>query len=268
MPDEDLEQSTRASQQVLHLHHATYGEQRDQTPLLLIHGGAGVIEEFDAIAPALAEERLVVAVELQGHGRTPHADRPYTAEANAADVFAVLDRLALDPVDVLSFSNGCLTALRMAAQAPERIGRMIIASGFARRDGMVEGFWEQFDSPDPAAMPPDLVETYRRIAPDPSAVERMFWLDVEMMRAATDTSDADLAALTAPMLFLSGDHDIVRPEHTLELARLVADGRAAVVPGAHGDYLGMEGMGDAGVREGDLVEATIALIRGFLSAPG
>jgi pimeloyl-ACP methyl ester carboxylesterase len=252
---------------VLDLWSTTFGASVDgQDPLLLIHGGAGLVDEFEAVVPDLARDRLVVGVELQGHGHTPHLDRAYTPEHNATDVLAVLDRLSIPRADVLSFSNGCLTGMRLAATAPARVGRMIVASGFARRDGMVDGFWEQFADPDPAAMPAELVDAYRRVAPDPDAVERMFRLDIELMRGASDWSERDLAELTAPTLFLSGDRDIVRPEHTLEIARLVANGRAAVVPAAHGDYLGIGGpVGGGGAATSALVTASTALIRDFLS---
>ena len=46
-------------------------------PLVLLHGGLLTIEvAFGDVLPALAERHEVVAIELQGHGRTADSDRP------------------------------------------------------------------------------------------------------------------------------------------------------------------------------------------------
>lgn len=45
-------------------------------PLILLHGGLGSTEMFGAILPSLANSRRVIAVDLQGHGRTADIDRP------------------------------------------------------------------------------------------------------------------------------------------------------------------------------------------------
>ena len=40
-------------------------------PLILLHGGLGSGETFGPVLPALAQRHQVLAVDLQGHGRTP-----------------------------------------------------------------------------------------------------------------------------------------------------------------------------------------------------
>ncbi len=57
----------------LSLYFETHGE---GLPLVLLHGGFGTIEMFDAIVPMLARSRKVIAPDLQGHGRTADVDRP------------------------------------------------------------------------------------------------------------------------------------------------------------------------------------------------
>ena len=39
-------------------------------PLLLLHGGLGSTDMFKPIMPAFTEHRQVIAIDLQGHGRT------------------------------------------------------------------------------------------------------------------------------------------------------------------------------------------------------
>src|SRR5688572_28324704 len=49
-------------------------------PLVLLHGGLGAIEMFGPNLPVLAKTHRVIAVDLQGHGRTADIDRPLSAE--------------------------------------------------------------------------------------------------------------------------------------------------------------------------------------------
>ncbi len=58
--------------------------------------------------------------------------------------------------------------------------------------------------------------------------------------------------------------DIVKPEHALELARLIPGARLLVLPGGHGDYLGEAVMTRGETRYPEL---TARVIEEFLGAP-
>jgi pimeloyl-ACP methyl ester carboxylesterase len=58
-------------------------------PLILLHGGLGGIGMFAPILPALAENRQVVGVELQGHQHTADINRPMSFEQMADDIAAL-----------------------------------------------------------------------------------------------------------------------------------------------------------------------------------
>ena len=137
----------------------------------------------------------------------------------------------------------------------------MVASGFVRRDGMIPGFWDNFDAPAIDSMPAALADAYRAINPDPDDLRRMFDLDVAVMREFRDWTDAELSALEAPVLFVSGDHDVALPEHTLWMASAVARGRALILPAAHGDFLGSV---ETGEPDAVLIHACVDLIRRFL----
>ena len=73
-----------------------------------------------AAPPVLAQGRQLIAVDLQGHGRSSLGSRPIRCEAIADDVAALLKRLGRAKVDVLGYSFGGCVALRLAMQHPER----------------------------------------------------------------------------------------------------------------------------------------------------
>src|SRR5690348_12150203 len=75
-------------------------------PLVMLHGGVVGIEMFGSNLDALAAGRQVIAVELQGHGRTADVDRPLSYEGMADDVAALIRHLGIEQADVLGLSLG------------------------------------------------------------------------------------------------------------------------------------------------------------------
>ncbi|MFC9296644.1 alpha/beta fold hydrolase [Streptomyces sp. NPDC057011] len=94
-------------------------------PLLALHGGLSEGGAFIGLAQALGGEWRVIAPDQRGHGdsdRAPH----YRTEGFVADALALLDHLGLhDPVTVLGYSLGGITATHLAAGHPDRVGALI-----------------------------------------------------------------------------------------------------------------------------------------------
>lgn len=112
-----------------------YEEHGEGRPLVLLHGGYGAVEMFAPILPALAQRRRVIAVDLQGHGRTADVDRPLRYESMADDVAALLRHLDLPGAEVLGYSLGGGVALRTAIQHPELVHRLVLVSTPCKRQG-------------------------------------------------------------------------------------------------------------------------------------
>ena len=107
---------TYASVNGLNLYYETRGNGR---PLVLLHGGLMTIDlNFGPLLEPLAENRQVIAVELQGHGHTADTDRPMTIESLADDIVALLDHLGIADADLFGFSLGGLVACAVALNAP------------------------------------------------------------------------------------------------------------------------------------------------------
>src|SRR5438876_427916 len=127
-------------------------------PLLVLHGGLGSIEMFGPILPKLAQGRQVIAVDLQGHGRTALGDRPITLPAMADDIAAVVKQLGQDTVDVFGYSLGGGVALRLAIQHPEVVRRLVLVSTPYAQDGFYPDMLPQ-QAQVGAAMAPMMKET-------------------------------------------------------------------------------------------------------------
>ncbi|HJS53893.1 MAG TPA: alpha/beta hydrolase, partial [Chitinophagaceae bacterium] len=106
------------------------------TPLVLLHGAFNTINmAFGQLIPELSKKRQVIAVELQGHGRTTDIDRPFSFETMADDVGALLKYLKIDSADIFGYSMGGGVAWQLAIRHPEAVRKLIITSSVYKYEG-------------------------------------------------------------------------------------------------------------------------------------
>jgi pimeloyl-ACP methyl ester carboxylesterase len=248
----------------IRMYYETYGPERG-VPLVLLHGGGSTIDvTWGRILPFLARDRRVIAVEEQAHGRTSDRDAPVRFETSADDVAALLKQLNIEQADVFGFSNGASVGLQVAIRHPQVVRKLVFASSLTRKDGAQPQLWELIKTADIANMPQPLKDAFLKVNPDPVKLKTMHDKDAERMRHFTDVPDADLRALRAPTLVIIGDRDIVKPEHALELTRLIPNARLMVLVGGHGDYLGEAIMTQRATRAPEL---TAGFVEDFLDGP-
>jgi pimeloyl-ACP methyl ester carboxylesterase len=94
-------------------------------PMLLLHGGAQTAHSFDEVAPGLARDHDVIALDQRGHGDSDWAAR-YDREAFAGDIAAVLDAYGWDRATLVAMSLGGLNAIAFAAARPERVAALVV----------------------------------------------------------------------------------------------------------------------------------------------
>ena len=83
------------------------------------------------------------------------------------------------------------------------------------------------------------------------------------MQSFKDINVENIKAINAPALIITGDADVVRPEHAVEMYRLLPHARLAILPGAHGEYIGEI----TTPQDSTLIKATVSMIEKFLSEP-
>src|SRR5262249_913955 len=241
----------------------------DGSPLALLHGAMGTIDScFADLLPALAVTRQVIAIELQGHGHTADVDRPLSYQQMAADAAALLEALGIELADLVGYSMGGAVALQMAMQHPRRARRVVFAGGTSyRRDGL---YPEMLEEPESAA--DDLTDSawhraYVRVAPDPGRWPVLVAKNSELDRTFAGWPDEDIRAMTTPMLLIIGDSDIVRPEHTMKMFRLLGGGVVGDLAGLPASRLAVL-PGSSHVRSLDRVDWLQSMILEFLGSPG
>jgi len=238
-------------------------------PLVLLHGAFSAIgTSFGELLPSLAERRQVIAFEMQAHGRTADIDRPLSYEQMADDTAAALELLGIEKADFFGYSMGAFIALQIAIRHPEVVRKLVFASATYNLGGVHPGLMEGL-----ADMKPEMMygspwhEEYARIAPNPDDFATLFAKKTQMDRNLKDVAAEVIESLEAPTLLIIGDSDLVRPEHAVEMFRLLGGGvfgdtpaglpnsQLAVLPGTSHVSL---------VSRADLL---LAIIPPFLDAP-
>lgn len=208
-------------------------------PLVLIHGGGSTIESnFGSILPQLASKTRLIALELQAHGRTSDRNTGVSFEQDADDVASLLAYLKIEKANFLGFSNGGNTAMQIAIRHPQLVDKLVIASSFYKREGLIPVLFENLEKSTLSDMPAPLQSAFLKVTPDKSKLQAMFDKDRNRMLQFKDWSDDALHSITFPTLLIQGDHDIITMEHMLKMSQLIPHAQVMILPGTHGSYIG------------------------------
>jgi pimeloyl-ACP methyl ester carboxylesterase len=169
----------------------------------------------------LSKTRKVIAVELQGHGRTADIDRDISSANLADDVAALLDYLKIPRADVIGYSMGGGVALQCAIRHPDKVRKVVVISSMFRRDGGVKEAIDAIPKLTAEDFKGSPIETeYKKLSPTPDDFPNFVKRILATASKGQDVGADKLKATTAPMFFIHGDADGVRLEHIAEMFRL------------------------------------------------
>ena len=216
-------------------------------PLLLSNSLGTTSQMWDPQVPALSERYRVVRYDTRGHGGAPVPNGPYSLDDLGGDALALLDRLGVERAHVVGLSLGGMTGMWLAANAPERVDRLVAMCTSAmladehdwparaklvREQGtgaVAQASIERWFTPGFVAANPSVVDTVRQGLLDTpaegyagccGAIQTMDLLD-------------DLPRITAPTLVIAGSEDVpTPPEHAHRIGSLIPGARVEVVDGA------------------------------------
>ncbi|MFH8552614.1 alpha/beta fold hydrolase [Streptomyces celluloflavus] len=185
----------------------------DAPPLVLLHALGEDATDWETVAPVLARNRRVYALDLRGHGRSDWPGE-YSLELMQGDVVRFLNVLGIGQVDLIGHSMGGVVAYLLSEDHPQRVRRLVLEDVPIPRprkqtiptmpDGDLTFDWEM------------VLAIRRQIdVPDPRWLER-------------------LSGITAETLVLAGGpRSHVPQDGVAEMARRIPRGRVATVPVGH-----------------------------------
>jgi pimeloyl-ACP methyl ester carboxylesterase len=201
-----------------------------RAPVVMLHGGLSTIEtDFGMILPTFAKTWQVIAIEQQGHGHTADVDRPLRIEQMAEDTVALLRHLNIENADFFGYSMGGSIALAIAVRYPDLVRKLVCAGGVTYNP---DGLYPELLEVEAKMKPEDLAGSpfeaaYAKMAPNPENWPALLAKMIELDMTFAGWPPEDIQAINAPTLLIIGDADICRPEHVVQMFRLLGGG----VPG-------------------------------------
>jgi pimeloyl-ACP methyl ester carboxylesterase len=203
--------------------------------LILIHGAVGCAAEIEPLAAALRHYGEVTTPNLIGHGGRPIPEH-LSIEAMARDVVDQCDQAGVGPAFVVGYSLGATLALYLARHYPQRFLGVCALAPKIVFDARTISHWTHLADPDRLRRNGRSLIHEKNHAPQD-------WVEVtrvnsELFRALGEhppLEDADLAAITVPVMIVSGDRDPLVPwEEAKAIAKAIpASHLAMFYGGAH-----------------------------------
>jgi pimeloyl-ACP methyl ester carboxylesterase len=220
------------------------GTPRGGLPVVFVHGINMDRHVWDALAERLGTERETLTIDLRGHGDSVMTG-PFDADAYADDVVAVMDAAGVERAHLVGTSFGGPVVATVASRAPERvasvtaIGSAVSVAGAVDIEGGIAAMRE--------VGPADFFRGFMgqaSFAPgtDPELIERAVVAatrperDVELIAGvvrtafSADASEA-VAAVKAPALVITGEHDLTCPVSAGEALAAALGTELQVLPG-------------------------------------
>lgn len=197
----------------------TYGTGQ---PLLIIHGNGGDISNFVHQIPYFSKKYKVIVADSRAQGNSKDGGDSLSYEMMADDYAALLDQMKIDSADVIGWSDGGINGLLLAIRHPEKVKKLAITGA---------NLW-----PDTTAVFNDVEQI---VLPEYNSLNTVMnkttqqkanWKLLRLLVEEPHISLPDLHKITAPTLVIGGDHDVIKPEHTLLIAKNILNSYLWILP--------------------------------------
>jgi len=209
-----------------------YEEYGSGMPLLLLHGGFGSIHDFQKVIPELSKHFKVVAVDSPGHGRSEQANT-LSFDLMTSYISEMIDLMHLDSVNVIGYSDGGIVGLLLATQRPDKVKKVIVSGANSRMSGIKPEMLEFIKLINPEFIEKNQKEwllDYQSKSPEKDKWKK-YISDMTTMYSKEEIIEKEkLSQLSAKVLLVLGDRDVVLLEHGIELFRTIPGSLFCVLP--------------------------------------
>ncbi len=200
------------------MYYETYGA---GSPLLIIHGNGGSISNFRNQIPFFAKNYKVILADSRAQGKSIDTGDSLSYEMMTDDLNGLLDHLHLDSCFVIGWSDGGINGLLLAMRHPEKVKKLAITGA-----NLV---------PDSSAVEPEIFTWAKSLSDSinklPLSAEvktnrKLF----NLLAHEPNISTAQLQTIKCPVLVIGGDHDVIRPRHTMLIAESIPKSYLWILP--------------------------------------
>lgn len=197
----------------------TYGTGQ---PLLIIHGNGGSIESMIGQLPYFSKKYKVIVADSRAQGKSTDNGDSLSYEMMADDYAALLNAMKIDSALVIGWSDGGINGLLLSIRHPEKVKRLAITGA---------NLW-----PDSTAVFADVSQlimpqyTELKSKSTRTAPEKAGWKLLRLLVEEPHISLDDLETIKVPALVIGGDHDVIKPAHTLLIAEHIPNSYLWILP--------------------------------------
>lgn len=201
------------------LYYEIYGS---GAPLVVLHGNGGSIADASDFYPGLMKQYKVIAIDSRSQGTSTTTGGPLNYDMMASDVNALLNQLNIDSAFIWGQSDGAILGLLLAKDYPKKVKRVLAYGANIQPDSLALFPWAL-----------DYMKKTVKESKDPKEVALN-----QMMLDYPNIPYEELSKIQAPILFMAGDRDVIRIEHTVKMFQHVPNSQLCILPGAtHGGAL-------------------------------
>lgn len=186
-----------------------YGEGQ---PLLIIHGNGGSIENFASNIPYFSQKYKVIIADSRAQGKSADPGDSLTYEMMADDLAALLDQLHVDSANVIGWSDGGINGLLLAIRHPGKVKKLAVTGANLVPDttAVFQEIWDM--------VIPMYAKMKEKKWADMNPEERTGYKLVRLLCDQPHIPLSDLHKIQCPSLVIGGDHDVIKPAHTMLIA--------------------------------------------------
>jgi pimeloyl-ACP methyl ester carboxylesterase len=199
----------------------TYGSGQ---PLLIIHGNGGSISNFFNQIPYFSKHYKVIVADSRAQGKSADKGDSLSYEMMADDYAALLEAMKIDSALVIGWSDGGINGLLLAMRHPEKVKKLAVTGANLWPDTTAV-----FDDVEQMVLP---AYTMHKNKETKTKEEKDNWKLIRLLVEEPHIALADLQKIVVPTLVIGGDHDVIKPEHTLLIAQNIPRSYLWILPGS------------------------------------
>lgn len=197
----------------------TYGSGQ---PLLIIHGNGGSIANFLYQIPYFAKKYKVIIADSRAQGKSTDNGDSLSYEMMADDYAALLNEMKIDSAYVIGWSDGGINGLLLAIRHPEKVKKLAVTGANLRPDTTaVFNDVEQLVLPEYTSLKNKQTKT---------AQEKNNWKLMRLLVEEPHIPLSNLQKIAVPTLVIGGDHDVIKPAHTMLIAQNIPQSYLWILP--------------------------------------